>query len=199
MKPKLQVLIAEPSDIIREGLSALLDEEEFVMQAPLREIPADMAQRIGRQQPDILILNPTLLNTPPRMQLVAIQQARTSMAVVALVYQYVKQSRLRHFDAVIDIRDSRASILQAVLGLSAKTGAGDNALSNHELTRRETAVLVEVAKGLSNKEIASRLNVSVFTVTTHRKNIVRKTGIKSVAGLTVYALLNNLIDEDVVI
>ena len=83
--------------------------------------------------------------------------------------------------------------------MSAKTGASDNAMSNHELTRRETAVLVEVAKGLSNKEIASRLNVSVFTVTTHRKNIVRKTGIKSVAGLTVYALLNNLIDEDVVI
>ena len=41
--------------------------------------------------------------------------------------------------------------------------------------------------------------MSVFTVTTHRKNIVRKTGIKSVAGLTVYALLNNLIDEDTVI
>ena len=60
-------------------------------------------------------------------------------------------------------------------------------------------MLIEVAKGLSNKEIAARLNVSIFTVTTHRKNIVRKTGIKSVAGLTVYALLNNLIDEDTVI
>ena len=72
-------------------------------------------------------------------------------------------------------------------------------MSSHELTKREIAVLVEVAKGLTNKEIANRLNVSVFTVTSHRKNIVRKTGIKSVAGLTVYALLNNLIDEDVVI
>ena len=86
-----------------------------------------------------------------------------------------------------------------MLELSAKAAHGNVAMSNHELTRRETAVLIEVARGLSNKEIASRLNVSVFTVTTHRKNIVRKTGIKSVAGLTVYALLNNLIDEDIVL
>ena len=83
--------------------------------------------------------------------------------------------------------------------LSAVLFSNDNTVTNHELTKRETAVLIEVARGLSNKEIAARLNVSIFTVTTHRKNIVRKTGIKSVAGLTVYALLNNLIDEDNVI
>ena len=47
----------------------------------------------------------------------------------------------------------------------------------------------------SNKEIADVLNVSVHTVISHRKNITHKTGIKSVAGLTVYAMLNNLIDE----
>ncbi len=45
-----------------------------------------------------------------------------------------------------------------------------------------------------NKEIADRYNISIYTVISHRKNITRKTGIKTVAGLTVYALLNNLID-----
>ena len=45
-----------------------------------------------------------------------------------------------------------------------------------------------------NKEIADLYNISIHTVITHRKNITRKTGIKTVAGLTVYALLNNLID-----
>ena len=45
-----------------------------------------------------------------------------------------------------------------------------------------------------NKEIADQNNISVYTVISHRKNITRKTGIKSVAGLTVYALLNGLID-----
>ena len=47
---------------------------------------------------------------------------------------------------------------------------------------------------MQNKEIADRFNISTYTVITHRKNISRKTGIRSVAGLTVYALLNNLID-----
>jgi DNA-binding CsgD family transcriptional regulator len=64
---------------------------------------------------------------------------------------------------------------------------------NCELTKREIAVLVQVAKGMTSKEIADKLNVSTNTVITHRKNISRKTGIKSVAGLTVYAMLNNLI------
>jgi DNA-binding CsgD family transcriptional regulator len=63
-----------------------------------------------------------------------------------------------------------------------------------ELSAREKEILVCVAKGMLNKEIADRFNLSVYTVITHRKNITRKTGIKTVAGLTVYALLNNLID-----
>ena len=63
-----------------------------------------------------------------------------------------------------------------------------------ELSDREKEILVSVAKGLLNKEIADRHNISINTVITHRKNITRKTGIKTVAGLTVYAILNNLID-----
>lgn len=63
-----------------------------------------------------------------------------------------------------------------------------------ELSDREKEILVSVAQGLLNKEIADRLNISINTVITHRKNITRKTGIKTVAGLTVYAILNNLID-----
>jgi len=65
---------------------------------------------------------------------------------------------------------------------------------SEELSAREKEILVCVAKGMQNKEIADACNISVYTVITHRKNITRKTGIKTVAGLTVYALLNNLID-----
>ena len=63
-----------------------------------------------------------------------------------------------------------------------------------ELSAREKEILVAVAKGKLNKEIAEEYNISIYTVISHRKNITRKTGIKTVAGLTVYALLNNLID-----
>ena len=66
------------------------------------------------------------------------------------------------------------------------------------LTSREKEILVCVAKGMINKEIADALNISIHTVITHRKNITAKTGVKTVAGLTVYALLNHLIDLDTV-
>jgi ATP/maltotriose-dependent transcriptional regulator MalT len=53
--------------------------------------------------------------------------------------------------------------------------------------------------GVMLKEIADELNISIHTVMSHRKNITHKTGIKSVAGLTVYALLNNLLDQNDVV
>ena len=63
---------------------------------------------------------------------------------------------------------------------------------DHELSDREKEVLVLVGKGLSSKEIANHLCLSIHTVNSHRKNITQKTGIKSAAGLAVYAMLNKL-------
>lgn len=62
------------------------------------------------------------------------------------------------------------------------------------LSDREKDVLVEVVKGLSNKEIANILCISTHTVITHRKNISRKLNIHSPAGLTIYAIVNKLVD-----
>ena len=62
------------------------------------------------------------------------------------------------------------------------------------LSEREKDIVREVAKGLTNKEIADRLILSIHTVTTHRKNISRKTGINSISGLTVYAIINHIVD-----
>ena len=70
----------------------------------------------------------------------------------------------------------------------------EEAEEHQELSSREKEILVSVAQGLLNKEIADKHNISINTVITHRKNITRKTGIKTVPGLTVYAILNNLID-----
>jgi regulator of cell morphogenesis and NO signaling len=64
------------------------------------------------------------------------------------------------------------------------------------LSDREKEVVKEIARGLTNKEIADKLFISVFTVTTHRKNITQKLGIKTIAGLTVYALMNGLISPE---
>ena len=69
---------------------------------------------------------------------------------------------------------------------------------NGELTTRERDVLKLVALGHSNKDIADQLFISVHTVISHRKNITEKLGIKSISGLTVYAILNKLIDTETI-
>ena len=62
-----------------------------------------------------------------------------------------------------------------------------------DLSDREKEVLVGIVKGKTNKEIADDLNLSVHTIISHRKNITRKLDIKSSSGLTIYAIMNNLI------
>ena len=64
------------------------------------------------------------------------------------------------------------------------------------LSAREIEVLVLITKGLINKEIADKLNISLTTVITHRKNITEKLGIKSVSGLTIYAVMNGYVEVD---
>ena len=63
-----------------------------------------------------------------------------------------------------------------------------------ELSEREKDVLIQVVRGLSNKEIADVLCISMHTVVSHRKHITRKLNIHSTAGLTIYAIVNKLID-----
>jgi DNA-binding NarL/FixJ family response regulator len=67
---------------------------------------------------------------------------------------------------------------------------------NVELSDREKDILIAVAKGMMNKEIADKFNISIHTVITHRKNIMRKTGIKTISGLTLYALFNNIASQE---
>ena len=68
-----------------------------------------------------------------------------------------------------------------------------NADSKESISEREKEIIVCLVQGMSNKEIAAKLFISVNTVITHRRNIVRKLQIHSLAGLTIYAIANNLI------
>ena len=78
--------------------------------------------------------------------------------------------------------------LPPVKATAVKGGSG-----NEELSDREVDVLRLVARGFLSKQIAGRLGISLHTVLSHRKNITRKLQIRTVAGLTVYALLNQII------
>ena len=126
------------------------------------------------------------------MQLAALTQARPSMSVVALVYQYVEPQLLEAFRSVLDIREQGSHVAQRLRECCQSDR--ETVEESYELSDRETEVLLLVAQGCSSKEIADRLHISIHTVNTHRKNITYKTGIKSVAGLAVYAMLHNLIN-----
>lgn len=67
---------------------------------------------------------------------------------------------------------------------------------NKGLSLREIDVLQEIVRGITNKEIADKLNISLNTVLSHRKNITAKLGIKTISGLTYYAIMNGLISAD---
>ena len=66
--------------------------------------------------------------------------------------------------------------------------------NSEQLSDRERDVIIALVQGMANKEIADHLCISVNTVITHRRNIARKLQIHSPAGLTIYAIVNNLVD-----
>jgi len=94
---------------------------------------------------------------------------------------------------VIRLGDSKEDILQRFNAMLKQQRDRYQELPDAELTPREVTILKMVSMGLTNKQIADRLFLSAHTVITHRKNISSKLGIKSVSGLTVYAIVNNIL------
>ena len=198
MACKKKVLIIEPSAIIAEGLMRILGENtRLEVLSPLYDIEC-LKGRIVTGRPDILIINPTLLPQSKRQDFNSVIHDCPDMTLLALVYQYVGQSLLRMFHGIIDICEERGHICDIIMDCCSRQKPDNEPQTDeneYELTRRELDVLVQIAKGLMNKEIADKLNISIHTVISHRKNITRKTNIKSVAGLAMYALMNNLMEE----
>ena len=95
---------------------------------------------------------------------------------------------------------SKEVIVEQLQGLlmGEPSGAGGvmAAETNKDLSLREVDVLRQVVKGITNKEIADRLNISLNTVLSHRKNITAKLGIKTISGLTFYAIMNAIVSGD---
>ena len=100
---------------------------------------------------------------------------------------------MRQYDGCINIYDNAARIVQKLHSAIEEAQLNPKNELN-ELSTRERDILAAVAKGLTNKEIADEFNISVYTVISHRRNISRKLGINSIPGLTVYAIMNKLID-----
>ena len=189
-----RVIICEASEIIVNGLAEIIDgmaQFDVVMRL---DNPERLTEKILSTDANFLIINPLLLGYQNRSFRAQLGKEHPNVTLIALVTSYLDHAMLTPYSGVIEINDTRAKIISKMneFAQSETTKSTDDV----ELSKRETDVLVAVAKGMMNKEIADQMNISIHTVISHRKNITRKTGIKSISGLTVYALLNNLISED---
>ena len=188
-----RVIICEASEIIAIGLAEIIDGmAQFDVVARL-DSPEHLSEKIIATDANLLIIDPMLLGFHSKDFLSQLGKEHPNMVIIALVSSYLDHSMLTPFGGVIEINDTKSKVISK-MNEFAQSEATKNT-DDVELSKRETDVLIAVAKGMMNKEIADQMNISIHTVISHRKNITRKTGIKSVSGLTVYALLNNLIDE----
>lgn len=192
-KCRLNIAIVEPSSIIYEGLSNILLQNGGAhysiyhfesLEEVSREIPAFII--------DLVIANPYLVKS--NIKTFHFHKKNDSpVPWVALIYSFFEKEIVDLFDAVIQITDSPeviTSTIQNLISLKCQCKPAER----EQLTARETDVLKHLVQGLSNKEIAGQLNISIHTVVSHRKNIIQKTGIKSQSGLTIYAISNNIIN-----
>ncbi|MBO4488644.1 MAG: response regulator transcription factor [Bacteroidales bacterium] len=195
MSNHYKIVLADPSPITLIGLAYMIKElPEFEVVLKSTDMHTVMT-RIHLTNPDILIVNPLMIDYSKRMMLRDVFRDLPKMKVIALTSVYFENQLLKQYDGIIEINDSLQRIkstLRQVIRSSRKSGEEND---SPMLSDREKEVLVCLSQGKKNNEIADQLNISVHTVITHRKNIIKKTGIKSVAALTVYAILNNLIDE----
>ncbi len=195
MKSDKTIIIVEPSPIVSAGLASYFDDIKQVSIVSQLDRIDRMEEKLATFNPDILIINPLLIAYDTNEQFLKICRDFSNVIPVALVTSYVDAGILKQFKDVIEINDSKQKVVTKIFNLLSDNKLTQEKPESIELSNRETDVLVALVKGLTNKEISDKLYISVHTVITHRKNIVRKTGIKSVSGLTVYALLNNLVDE----
>ena len=191
---RLRVAIIEPSVIIAEGFAALAGRSgEFEVVYSGGDLRT-LVERFAVVEPDLVVVGSQLvggLSQPLRSLYPDLQ----GVALALLSTTVCDEEIMRQFDGVVNIYDGQVQIIRK-LQAAVEQGETNPYSDSHDLSERERDVLILVAKGLANKEIAEQLNISIHTVMSHRKNITHKTGIKSVAGLTVYALLNNLLDQN---
>jgi two-component system nitrate/nitrite response regulator NarL len=176
-----------------DGLEALRKAKELNPDIVLMDV--DMPEMDG------LAVTQALKKEMPHVKVLILSMHRQTESVLRVLQSgalgYVlkdaaPEELVRAIESV-SVGESFFSPAVARLALNQFVRGPSDGPSAMDLTNREREVLILIADGLSNKEIASRLNVGVRTVETHRERIMRKLNIHSVAGLTRFAIAKGLI------
>jgi DNA-binding CsgD family transcriptional regulator len=193
-----KIFIISPSDIIQQGLSVIVNSFkncEIILLSKCEEL----SQFKHLHNTNILVL----LDTEQSGNSIHIQSLKTEnqVKIFGIHHSGRNSSDISLFDNLLSVYSDQQLIRQSIseVFFAYKTISDSGRKKNNsELTAREKDVLELVALGHTNKEIADKLYISTHTVISHRKNITDKLGIKSISGLTVYAILNKIIDTDTI-
>lgn len=193
---KYRIIIADPSIVFSDGLERLLNTDpECTVIGRFTDYDL-LAEKAWQLKPDVILFNPIVVSLHKRFFIRNLLKECQEAVIIALLYNYVTSDILSEFDESIDIFEKPEKIIQKIksaLDKSASKTEQQNSNDMVDLSDREIEILVSIAQGLTNKGIAEKHNISIHTVVSHRKNISRKTNIRTVSGLTVYAMLNNLL------
>lgn len=198
--------------VVRKGISVALSRNEG-FQIVAEAADGDSAMQAARDYlPDVVLLD---IDLPGRNGLSVAEELRSELPDIKVVILsmftsegYVMQALKSGVQGCVPKQASLEEVARAVqsvsdgdiyfsegvarLALGRMVRNGHTAPSPEDLTQREREVLVQIAEGLSNKEIANALNLGVRTVETHRDRLMRKLGIHTVAGLTKFAIRHGL-------
>ncbi|MFT6451635.1 MAG: two-component system NarL family response regulator [Halocynthiibacter sp.] len=198
----IRVLIVDDHPMVAEGIRAILETWDDISVVGTLGSGAEAVAAAARLLPDVILLD---LNMPgigglSAAEMILEQTPKTRIVILSMhdSPEYISAALAHGARGYIlkdvpteEIRTALFTVMAggqylctgAAASLKPKTKDG-----REPLTGREQTVLLELAQGQSNKDVAQSLEISVRTVETHRKNIKRKLGISSTAGLTRYAL-----------
>ena len=189
---KIHILIAETSPVISSGFSQCLRRLPG-MQAEIMEVksPADLADCVKANTPDIILINPTFggMFNPDQFRA---DFSDSELKIVAIEVGKLSRQAAALYDEAISVIDDLDTMNTKIKKLCASQG--ETADEKETLSQREKEIISLVVKGMTNQEIADKLFLSIHTVITHRRNIARKLEIHSATGLTIYAIVNKIVD-----
>ena len=192
------ILIIEPHKLLAYGLQLALrrgfPDSSVQLCVDLLD-PETLRQHITFIAPDIIIANPILTGVQYNPELLPTGKVTT---IVAINHNLLPEELYKGYSFVclptVDPQSLIQQIQESELPDLESVESGES--KQTPLSQRECEVVTWVARGLTNKEIADVLHLSPHTVVTHRRNIAAKLDIHSPSGLTIYALMNNLISME---
>lgn len=190
MMKRLTVHIISDSDIIRAGLASTVAS----LNIPAVAVNTNTNILEHAQEGEQHLIMADAASMPPEQVADLRSQLPAGTGIIGVICGSLPGRYMSAFDETLSVYCD-ASAMKAMIN-KIIAGFGDGRDTTDKLTPREREIIVGVVKGLSNKEIAEHLSVSVNTVMTHRRNIASKLQIHSPAGLTIYAIVSKLVSID---